>query len=96
MTSGGSTEGKHAVLRFLCDIPDDNLMHKDIPDWLFDLTGDELFMIPPYGKDIHRITAVKFLSSITKRPSGHSANIFRMDSVSYVELGSLGHWESGM
>ena len=44
------TEGKHAVLRFVCDIPDDNLMHKDIPDWLFDLTGDGTFYDTSYGK----------------------------------------------
>lgn len=48
-------------------------------------------MIPHTERDIHRITAVKFLSSITKPPSG-TRRIFFGGFVSYVELGSLGHW----
>ena len=35
-------ENKHAVIRFMCDVPDDNT-HYDIPKWLLDKTGDGVY-----------------------------------------------------
>ena len=35
-------EGKHVVLRFICDKPSEEV-HMDIPQWLYDKTGDGTF-----------------------------------------------------
>ena len=41
-------ENKHAVLRFICDIPGET-GHKDIPEWLYDKTRDGEFYDMEYG-----------------------------------------------
>jgi hypothetical protein len=42
-------EGKNLVLRFVCDIPSKE-EHMDIPQWLYDKTGDGEFYDIEYGK----------------------------------------------
>ena len=41
-------EGKHAVLRFVCDVPGE-AGHKDIPEWLYQKTKDGSFYDTAYG-----------------------------------------------
>lgn len=85
-------EGKHAVLRFVCDIPDDNLMHKDIPDWLFDLTGDGTFYDTSYGKGYSPNYGSEIFIKYHEAAVRALGEYFSDGFVSYVELGSLGHW----
>ncbi len=85
-------EGKNLVLRFVCDMPSKE-EHMDIPQWLYDKTGDGEFYDIEYGKgyspdynnedfiEAHNRT----LSEIGRHFSGDGFLI-------YVELGSLGHW----
>lgn len=49
------TEGKHIVLRFVCDIPGKE-KHMDIPEWLYEKSGlREPGMIWNWVRDLHRI-----------------------------------------
>lgn len=86
------SENKHAVLRFICDIPQDE-RHMDIPEWLYERTRDGEFYDNGYGagyspdyeneyfRERHSL-AVEALAEYCNQD----------DFVSYVELGSLGHW----
>lgn len=85
-------EGKHAVLRFICDYPGKE-SHMDIPQWLYDRTGDGIFYDIEYGKGYspnyenetfiqHHKEAVRALADYCNRDN----------FVAYIELGSLGHW----
>ena len=85
-------EKKHAILRFVCDIPSEN-EHIDIPTWLYERTGDGVSYDNPYGKgycpnydnpvfiELHN-QALQALAEYCKKD----------DFVTFVELGSLGHW----
>ncbi|MGI6007324.1 MAG: DUF4832 domain-containing protein [Ruminococcus sp.] len=85
-------ENKHAVLRFLCDVPGDE-RHMDIPQWLYEKTGDGEYYNTGYGagycpnyenlyfQERHSL-AVEALAEYCNED----------DFVAYVELGSLGHW----
>jgi len=83
------TMGKHAVLRFVCDLPT-NTNHSDIPDWLMEKTEGEYYNIS-YGRgycpDYNDKEFIKYhkraVSALAERYDGF---------VAYVELGSLGHW----
>lgn len=86
-------EGKHMVLRFVCDIPG-NSRHMDIPEWLYEKTGhagkwyDTAFgkgFAPDYSNE-------QFLAAHKKAVKAFGEHYGRSDLVSYVELGSLGHW----
>ena len=85
------SRGQHAVLRFVCDKPGDEL-HTDIPDWLMELTGDGVYYETSYGKgyspDYNNETFKKF----HKNAINALAEYFDDGFASYVELGSLGHW----
>ncbi len=85
-------QGKNLIIRFVCDLPTEE-EHMDIPDWLYEKTGDGKFYDMEYGKgycpdynnedfiEAHRI-AIKEIG-----------NHFSKDGfLAYVELGSLGHW----
>ncbi|MGI5888785.1 MAG: DUF4832 domain-containing protein [Oscillospiraceae bacterium] len=86
------TMGKHMVLRLVLDCPSEET-HCDIPDWLYEKTGDGTFYDNEYGKgycpdysnpaliEAHR-EAVEALASWAEE-DGFAA---------YVEIGSLGHW----
>lgn len=85
-------EGKHAVLRFVCDVPGDEA-HRDIPQWLYDETGDGVDYDNAYGKgyapDYSNAT---FRAAHARAIAALGAWASQDTFVSYVELGSLGHW----
>ncbi len=86
------SEGKNAVLRFICDVPGDE-QHMDIPLWLFGEAHDGVYYDGDLGKgycpdysneyfrERHRL-AIEALAEYCNKD----------DFVAYVELGSLGHW----
>lgn len=89
-------EGKHAVLRFVCDIPDDNMMHKDIPDWLFDLTGDGTFYDTSYGKGYSPNYGSEIFIKYHEAAVRALGEYFSDGFVSYVELGVSVTGETGI
>lgn len=85
-------EGKHAVLRFICDIPGAE-EHMDIPEWLYDKTADGSFYDTDYGKGYSPDYENKiFLESHEKAMAALGEYCNRDMFVSFVELGSVGHW----
>lgn len=85
-------ENKHAVLRFICDIPGEE-NHMDIPKWLYEKTRDGKYYdteygsgySPDYSNDYFRERhglAIQALAEYCNKD----------DFFAYVELGSLGHW----
>ena len=85
------SQGKHAVLRFVCDKPED-YEHIDIPDWLYTLTGDGSFYDTSYGKGYSPDYSNSLFIEYHKKAIKALADYFNDGFVSYVELGSLGHW----
>lgn len=85
-------EGKHAVLRFVCDAPGSEA-HRDIPQWLYEQTGDGVDYDNEYGKgyapDYSNAT---FRAAHARAIAALGAWASQDTFVSYVELGSLGHW----
>ena len=85
-------EGKHAVLRFVCDAPGSEA-HRDIPQWLYEQTGDGADYDNEYGKgyapDYSNAT---FRAAHARAIAALGAWASQDSFVSYVELGSLGHW----
>ena len=85
-------QGKNVVFRFICDDPSDE-EHIDIPDWLYEKTGDGVFYDTSYGKgyspDYSNKTFIKYhekaVQALGKRYGGDSFFCF-------IELGSVGHW----
>ena len=84
--------GKHAVLRFNCDVPGEE-PHMDIPQWLYDLTGGDgdhydteygYGYAPDYSNPVFIKHHRKALLAL--------GEYFSDGFVSYVQLGSLGHW----
>jgi len=85
-------EGKHAVLRFVCDIPGDE-EHMDIPEWLYEKTKDGKFYSIEYGKGYAPNYANPYFMERHEKAIQALAEYCNQDYfVSYVELGSLGHW----
>mgnify|MGYP004629875951 CR=1 FL=1 len=88
------SEGKHAVLRFVCDLPGEEA-HRDIPDWLYAATGDGTDYeidygrgyCPNYANAVFREEHHRALQEIGRYFSENWGTF-----VAYVELGSLGHW----
>lgn len=85
--------GKHAVFRFICDDPEEEA-HRDIPDWLYEKTkGDGTDYDIEYGKGYSPNYANEtFISCHEKVIEEIGRKFSEDDFVSYVELGSLGHW----
>lgn len=86
-------EGKHIVLRFLCDFPDDE-PHMDIPDWLYEkIDGAGTHYDTSYGcgfsPDYNNET---FIAYHQKAVAALGERYGQDTFISYVELGSLGHW----
>lgn len=84
--------GKNLVLRFVCDLPNDE-DHMDIPQWLYDKTGDGEFYDMEYGKgycpDYNNKVFIEEHGKVIAEIGRH----FEGDGfLAYVELGSLGHW----
>lgn len=85
-------EGKKVVFRFLCDVPGEEA-HMDIPDWLYEKTGDGTFYTCSYGQgyspDYENQTFIAYHEKAIKALGAY----FGQDSFfCYIELGSLGHW----
>ncbi|MDO4325034.1 MAG: DUF4832 domain-containing protein [bacterium] len=85
-------EKKHAVLRFVCDIPGDT-EHMDIPEWLYLETGDGTWYDTEYGQGYSPNYENPYFRNAHSEAIAALASYCNQDSfVSYVELGSLGHW----
>ncbi len=87
-------EGKHAVLRFVCDLPGKEA-HRDIPDWLYAATGDGMDYDIDYGRGYCPNYANAVFREEHHRALREIGRYFTENwgaFVSYVELGSLGHW----
>ena len=86
-------EGKHLVFRFVCDIPGEEA-HMDIPEWLYEKSRKAgKWYDGEYGKgfapDYNNPTIISCHEQAVKALGEH----FGQDGlISYVELGSLGHW----
>jgi len=85
------SQGKHAVLRFICDYPRDE-PHMDIPQWLYDLTGDGDHYDISYGKGYSPDYSNEEFIACHQRAIAALGEYFSDGFVSYVQLGSLGHW----
>lgn len=84
--------GKHAVLRFVCDIPSKE-SHMDIPEWLYEKTGDGVFYDISYGlgycPDYSNPIFLEEHAKALKKLGEYAA---KDGFIAFVELGSLGHW----
>ena len=81
--------GKHAVLRFVCDVPSQK-SHRDVPDWLCEVSGGREYedesgkgYAPDYGDET-------FLRAHKEALDALAAWCNKDSFVSYVEIGSLG------
>ena len=85
-------EGKHAVLRFICDRPGDE-EHLDIPQWLYERTGDGVFYELEYGRGYAPDYENEAFIEAHERAMKALGDYCNQDTFfSYVELGSIGHW----
>ena len=87
------SEGKHLVLRFVCDIPGQE-EHMDIPEWLYEKSGKAgQWYAGGYGKgfapDYNNPTIISCHEQAVKALGEH---LGQDGLISYIELGSLGHW----
>lgn len=86
------TAGKKVVFRFVCDEPSDE-EHIDIPDWLYEKTGDGTFYDTAYGRgyspDYSDRTFIEYHAKAVKALGER----YGEDSFfCFIELGSVGHW----
>ena len=86
------SEGKHAMIRVMCDKPSSE-KHMDIPEWLYDKTGDGVF----YNYDGKMGYSPDYNNNILIE--AHAKLIYKLGEyfgddgfVAFVELGSLGHY----
>lgn len=85
-------ESKHAVLRFVCDYPGEET-HMDIPEWLYEITGDGTAYSNDYGKGYSPNYENETFIAYHEKAIEALANYCDKDYfVSFVELGSIGHW----
>lgn len=85
-------DGKHAVLRFVCDRPGDET-HMDIPQWLYERTGDGVFYETDYGRGYCPDYSNETFIEAHRAALQALGEYFSRDTfLAYVELGSLGHW----
>ncbi len=87
------SEGKHAVLRFVIDMPSDE-KHMDIPKWLYDkIEGNGTFYNYDgkhgFSPDYNDMLLIKHHKLAIRALGSHYGN---SSFISYIELGSLGHW----
>lgn len=82
---------KHAVLRFVCDVPGEE-GHMDIPAWLFEATGDGQSYQDASGSGYTPDYANEVFLKAHKAALEALSSWCRQDSfVAYVEMGSVGH-----
>lgn len=85
-------QGKHVVLRFVCDKPDEE-DHMDIPTWLYEQTKDGVFYDTSYGKGYSpEYTNQLFIQKHKQAILALGEAFADQNLIAYVELGSLGHW----
>ena len=85
-------QGVHLVLRFVCDVPGSRT-HLDIPDWLYEKTGNGSWYDTSYGKGYSPDYADPVFRAAHRKALAALGQAVGADGfVSYVELGSLGHW----
>ena len=86
-------EGKHIILRFVCDVPGKE-KHMDIPEWLYEKTNhagtwyDVAFgkgFAPDYNQEA-------FIACHEKAVKALGEHLGQDGLISFIELGSLGHW----
>lgn len=86
------TQGKNVVFRFVCDKPGEET-HMDIPDWLYEKTGDGTFYDCSYGKGYSPdYTNQTFIAYHKKAIEALGAEYGQDSFFCFIELGSLGHW----
>ena len=87
------SEGKHLILRFVCDMPGEK-KYMDIPEWLYEKSGKAgKWYDCSYGKGFAPDYRNPVLISCHERAVQALGRHFGKDGlVSYIELGSLGHW----
>lgn len=83
--------GIHLVLRFVCDFPG-STPHLDIPDWLYEQTQDGSWYHTEYGCGYSPDYSNAVFRAAHRRVLAALAGFLDDGFVSYVELGSLGHW----
>lgn len=84
--------GKQVVFRFVCDNPSDE-KHMDIPDWLYEKTGDGFFYDGDYGKGYSPDYTNETFIGYHEKALEALGKEYGQDSFFYfIELGSLGHW----
>ena len=85
-------QGKHAVIRFVCDDPD-GAGSPDIPGWLLEATGDGTYYSGSSGSGYSPNYENEYFRSRHTAAVAALAKYFNQDDfAAYVELGSLGHW----
>lgn len=86
-------EGKHIVLRFVCDVPGQE-KHMDIPEWLYEKIDHEgTWYDVEFGKgfapDYNNEEMIRYHAKAVEALGEH---LGKDGLISYIELGSLGHW----
>ena len=86
-------EGKHIVSRFVCDVPGQE-KHMDIPEWLYEKIGHEgTWYDVEFGKgfapDYNNEEMIRYHAKAVEALGEH---LGKDGLISYIELGSLGHW----
>lgn len=85
-------ENKHAVFRFQCDVPDKK-DHMDIPEWLYEKTGDGVKYQTLMGKGYcPNYENPVFMQAHAKAIKALADYFNQDDFLIYVELGSIGFW----
>ncbi len=85
-------EKKHAVIRFMCDLPGD-IDHMDIPTWLYQKTRKGTYYNTSIGRGFSPDYSNEVFMSYHKKAIEALAEYCNKDYfVAFVELGSLGHW----
>lgn len=86
-------EGKHIVLRFVCDVPGQE-KHMDIPEWMYEKIDHEgTWYDVEFGKgfapDYNNEEMIRYHAKAVEALGEH---LGKDGLISYIELGSLGHW----
>ena len=85
-------DGRQVIFRFICDIPTEK-KHMDIPQWLYNLTGDGVYYDTSYGKGYSPNYANNiFLDRHNDAVSALGDAFGDDDFFCYIEVGSIGHW----
>ena len=86
------SEGKHGVLRFICDEPGAT-GHTDIPQWLLDATNDGTYYTNLSGSGYSPNYENEYFILRHSMAITALADYFNQDHfLAYVEFGSLGFW----